>query len=164
MHNLDLNIIKSDFTGYFVAALTDEYIVGIWPDDRDKLKDKTGKILEVRVFNKQGEHKWSRTIIGKDFSYRYLSDETTNYEKPIEGYQLLDVKKIDGKYPTTPGEVYTATGGSYYLPIKLSESDEPVIVYKSYIPKLDVNVPSSVHSYVKDWRLSDFCPNRKREE
>lgn len=160
MAKIDWESIE-DFEGYYVAALTDEYIVGKWPEHRDKLEDKDNKILEIRVFNPSGEHKWSRQTVGDEFNYRYLADDSDLYEKPIIGYQLFDIKKVNGEYPQTPGQVYTANGGSYYMPIQLSNSDEPVIVYKCYVPKLG-NEASTIHSFVKDWRLSDFCPNGKR--
>lgn len=162
MANIDWGVISADFEGYYVAALTDEYIVGCWPVHKDKLNDKDSRILEIRVFNRDGEHKWSRQTVGGEFTYRYLSDDNDVYEEPITGYQLFDIKKIDGKYPKTPGVVSTANGGSYYMPIAISDSDEPVIVYKSYVPKLIKGETSTVHSYAKDWRLSDFCVDRKR--
>lgn len=163
MKDIDLNIISKEFEGYYTVALTDQYLVGAWPLDKDILVDENNrkKILELRVFNSQGEYKWMRSNIGTEFHYRMLFDsEVENrFECPVIEKQLLDVDstRLNGK------NIHTANGGSYKLPFEVTKSDTPCIIIKYYIPKYDEENFSTVHSYVQDWRLAGFSLDDREE-
>ena len=165
---IDLSVISNDFKGYYVAALTDEYKVGFWPivDDFDIVMT-TGKLLEFRVFNEDVEYKWFRGNISEELSYRKLADDdktSEKYERAIEEQQLLDLdfKKSDSY--KMPGTVNMSRGGKFYLPLpegEISKSDKPGIIVKYYVPKYDPNDSTTVHAYVKDWRLAGFTKGVK---
>ena len=163
-----------------MAALTDEYRVGTWPiKDGFDVDANVGKILELRVFNKNSEYKWFRGCVGEKFNYRLLEDneETKKiYEEPIEERQILDIDfspvvkngiEEVRKYEI-PGIVRMSRGGKFYLPLEKEEksgSDKskektcggPCAIVKYYIPKYDSNDSSTIHAYVKDWRLAGFA-------
>jgi len=119
--------IPSDFKGYYCLQTVDEYLVGEWP-----INDISNKrVLELRVFNEELEHKWFRGNIGKQFKYRLLKDDESTskiYEEPI----------IKNQYITN------------------CDLGEQVII-KYYVPKLDLSDDSTITAYVKDWRIAGFA-------
>lgn len=124
--NIDLNLISSEFEGFYSCAMTDSYKIGTWPDAQIDF----GKVLELRIFNEECEYKWFRGSIGNDFTYRYLKDDdltTERFEIPIEEKQ-------------------------YITNCSLGER----IRIKYYVPKLDSTDPSTIHAHVEDWRLVGF--------
>lgn len=148
--------------GFYVVAMTDKYMVGVWPaiEYDDLLADEVqSKILELRIFNEDVEYKWFRGNIGESFKYRKLADceVMDEYEEPIEEYQMLDIdlSKITGKHTT--GLVRTSKGGDFYLPVAMEENGQmPYVKVKYYVPQYKKDDNSTVHAYVKDWRLAGF--------
>lgn len=164
MSKLDFSVVSKEFTGYYTAALTDEFVTGAWPEESHKITDekKIDKVLELRVFNEDGEYKWFRGNIGSEFTYRKLFDSESGdeYEEPIEESQLLDVDstRLGGR------RVHTANGGSYELPFEVKTGDTPCVKVKYYVPRYNPDDKGTVHAYVKDWRLAGFFPKMIKEE
>ena len=157
-----LTEVPADFSGYYVAALTDEYRVGKWPEeDSFDIEKAQNKLLELRIFNEKAEYKWFRGNIGESFLYRKLADrdETSAcYEEPIEEYQILDIDMSQMTPATLPGRVKMSIGGSFYLPLydEKGREFEPCVRIKYYLPKYEQKEAPVIHSYVKDWRLAGF--------
>lgn len=63
--------------------------------------------LEIRLFNERGELKAVRANIGKDFVWRYISDEGVPRDCVYDEVQYLDAAKNDSTE-------YTAIGGGQY--------------------------------------------------
>ena len=158
-----------DVKGFYVVAMTDRYIVGEWPISGKDTSLQEHKILELRIFNEDVEYKWYRGNIGEKFRYRKISDNEAKeiYEEPFEEYQLLDIDLQKSSIDLLPCEVKTAKGGKYYLPINginNIKKDFPYVKVKYYIPKYNPEDKTTVHSYVKDWRLAGFCVKNSRDK
>ena len=66
--------------------------------------------LEIRLFDEHGELKAVRANIGKEFVWRYITDEDVSKDCTYDEVQYLDAAKNDS-------EKYTAIGGGhYYMP------------------------------------------------
>lgn len=154
------NLNEPDFKGYYVAALTDEYRIGLWPiEDGFDIEKCEEKILELRIFNTSVEYKWCRGSIGEDFAFRKLADGSDDYEEAIVEKQLLDIDMTKTKIGDLPGMVRMSKGGSFYCPLdstSFAGGRKPCVIIKYYIPKYKDDDSSTVHAYVKDWRLSGF--------
>lgn len=157
-----LNLIQPDFKGFYSAALTDEYRIGVWPiEDGLELGLAQKKLLELRVFNENTEYKWVRGTIGEKFFFRKLTDDeaTDIYEEPMVEVQILDIDLSEGqrRNMSLPGTVKMSGGGSFYLPLdidSISNGKKPCLIVKYYVPKYIEGDESTVHAYVKDWRLA----------
>ena len=66
--------------------------------------------LEIRLFNERGELKAVRANIGKDFVWRYISDEDVTKDCVYDEVQYLDAAKNDSTEYTSIG------GGCYEMP------------------------------------------------
>ena len=66
--------------------------------------------LEIRLFDKQGELKAVRANIGRDFVWRYISDEGVSGDCIKDEVQYLDVAKNDSN------EYMAIGGGCYEMP------------------------------------------------
>ena len=133
--------------GYIIAALTDEYIVDIWPIDSSELISKEEKILEIRVFDDKKECKLSRSNIGKEFSSRRICDAEEKRDFYDE-WQFLD---IDESMPLDEAGKVTATGGGKYkLPLKSSTNAKICIRY--YLGEYE----ATGQARIEDWRVVEF--------
>lgn len=162
---IDLSVIDINFKGYYIAAFADEYKVGFWSTaDECNIKEHLFNLLELRVFNEETEYKWFRGCIGEEFIYRELNDKEVNlvYEDPIVEYQILDIDMSRSSGYELPGNVSMSKGGRFYLPIIADNNtlfDKKIITYvivKYYVPKYDEQNNTTMHAYIKDWRLAGF--------
>ncbi len=138
-------------SGWIIAALTDQYIVDVWPMKHDSISNKDEKILETRVFNMQGEMKLSRSDIGKVFSYRSVFDEDDNKEGRdyFDEIQYLDIDESAGK--SSEGKVTTTGGGSYYLPV--GNIKDAKIRIRYYLGEYE----RTGQARIEDWRVVEFA-------
>ena len=145
-----VNIAKNEIkTGYIIAALTDEYIVDRWSlENADNvLKDKNGKILEVRVFNDVKECKISRYDISEVFNYRRICDIEEKCDRYDE-WQFLDIDDSISK--DEDGRVTSTGGGKYKLPLDSKENARILIRY--YLGRYEL----TGQARVEDWRVVEF--------
>ncbi len=133
--------------GWFIAALTDRYIVDKWPLSRGLPDDIETKVLEARIFSASGEIRLSRTDIGKGFSYRAVFDAKEKRDS-FDEVQYLDIDEKRGK--TEEGKVYTTGGGSYQLPVNRMANAQIKIRY--YLGKY----PETGQARIEDWRIVEF--------
>lgn len=132
-------------SGFVVAALTDEYIVDVWPMNSETLDGKEDRILEVRVFNTKKEIKLFRTDVSREFVMRDSSDiaECDTYTEE----QYLDIDETKG---SRNGIVTTTGGGKYRLPF--SNLKDAYIVIENYLSCYS----KSGQARIFDWRMVDI--------
>ena len=157
--------------GYIIAALTDEFFVGDWSDqkqnekhnydnaDKDKnekhIRDNADKVLEIRVFNEYRELKLMRSDISKDFLCRCIDDVKLSaagydlcYEDYYDEWQILDIDETKGR--DARGCVTATGGGKYYLPPKETENAQIKVRY--YLGRYK----ETGQVRVEDWRAVTF--------
>lgn len=78
--------------------------------------------LEIRLFDEHGELKAVRANIGRDFVWRYISDEGVPKDCTYDEVQYLDAAKKDSTK-------YTAIGGGIY---EMPEPDFERVVIRHY--------------------------------
>ena len=74
-----------------------------------KTVNDTAHLLEIRMFDEQGEFKALRGKIGSDFVWRYISDESIDKCYTYDETQFLDVD-----LKKTSGTEYVSIGGGHY--------------------------------------------------
>lgn len=159
------NSIKDDFSydrnnTFFIAQYTDKFVVGNWNNDCNVNEEK---LLELRIFDKDKEWKLFRSDLGREFLWRCRSEKNQDGSKCIEGedyfdeIQLLD---IDTQKPSkaSPGVKYTTAGGSYYLPVNLSDLNRAAVRVRHYFGVEE----DSGQAFIKDYRLVGFESAEKR--
>ena len=131
---------------YFSAAFTDQYQIGIW--NSTPLNGDEDKLIELRIFNEQGEIKLIRSDIGKGFLMRVQDqDETKEY---FDVHQFLD---IDTKIPLDEAGRVTATGGGqYWLPGEVACLKNARLLVRNYIKYTEL----TGQAYIYDWRCVRF--------
>ena len=132
--------------GFFIAALTDEYIV----DSTDHMSEhaldkKSGKLLEIRVFNEMAEYRLFRGDIGSDFYERILSDDDAG--DTFDEVQYLD---IDDSVDLLGGMVQSTGGGKYHLPFDKKKNAGIRIRY--YLDRYE----TTGQARIRDWRAVEF--------
>lgn len=78
--------------------------------------------LEIRLFDERGELKAVRANIGKDFVWRYITDEGVSNDCTYDEVQYLDAAKNDSAK-------YTAIGGGHY---EMPEAGYDRVVIRHY--------------------------------
>ena len=141
-------------TGGCIAALTDEYLVESWPQQTDFLTGKEEKILELRVFGKQGEMKLSRSTVGQELSFRSVFDEGEDKDSRdhYDETQYLDIDETAGK--NAEGKVTTTGGGTYQLPV--DNIRDAAIRIRYYLGKYE----ETGQSRIEDWRVVEFVEGK----
>ncbi len=139
-------------SGYMVAAMTDAYLVDVWPMEQYKIDE--AKLLEMRVFNTEQERKLFRSDISKEFVCREIRDTAENdrdYSDYYDEYQYLDIDtKRSEKSFREDRMVYTTGGGRYHLP--LSSMEDVMVQIRMYFERY----PETGQARVFDWRVVDF--------
>ena len=131
---------------WFIAALTDEYILDNVKKLNDLLSDKEGKVLEIREFNKDKEYKLFRPQIDTEFRER-ISENKGEFYDEIQ-YLDIDTKASSGKVTVTTG------GGKYNLP--LHNKNNARIKIRYYIDKYE----TTGQARVSDWRIVELMEGR----
>ena len=85
--------------------------------------DDIGTLLEIRVFDEQGEFKAIRGNIGKVFVWRYISDENLENSEQFDlenqcydEIQYLDIDIAETEKITNANEYVSIGGGHYIMP------------------------------------------------
>lgn len=134
--------------GYIYIALTDKLVFEKY-DYKNTYNVEDEKILECRIFNKKGEYKAIKSVIGEDFRCRYIDENIC--QDVIEEKQFLDIDTTkcemlnDGTY-----NVKTTGGGSYHLPF--NKIDNTKIIIHNYVDYY----PETGQAYICDYRLVDL--------
>lgn len=163
---------------YFSASFTDKYELGSFDvEEKHGIKDvleNISKLLELRIFNNAVELKATREHMGiGELSVRTIDESVEGWLKEITGSnlesdyetfeqcQLLDIDLKRSNIQATPGMVYTATGGQYYMPIELSDNSTPCLRVKYYVPKYNPENPATIHASITDWRCMGIEVNNR---
>ncbi len=131
--------------GWFIAELSDEYIV----DDISELnsdKCSENKVLEIRAFNDDMEHKLFRTDISRDFHYRVIKDSDYGTDQTIDEVQILDIDTARSE-GLRDGYVMTTGGGKYHLP--LEKYYKACVKIRYYLERYE----ETGQARVADWRI-----------
>lgn len=131
-----------------VACLTDEFIVGNWKDKRNEILEKQGRLLEVRVFNKDLEIKCFRSDIGKDFKERIRKDDgDINF---FDQKQIIDIDTKRSKDFGRNSIVVSTGGGIFELPV--DDIENVSILIRHYYRRNEETGQAEVY----DWRAVEF--------
>ena len=142
---------KDEGTVWVMAMMTDELLLGNCKEEPviQKLIEKSGKVLEIRIFGENGEHRLFRSDIGQrdpEFYERTILD--TGAQKDgrdcFDQDQYLDIDETKGH---KDGYVQTTGGGRYYLP--LGNIHNARIRIRYYLEKY----ADTGHARVADWRI-----------
>lgn len=118
---------------------------------KNSLKDKEDKILEIRIFNKNEELKLIRTDISKEFVMRHKSDKNLEESLYMDESQYLDIDTKKTGVVSEGGEyVYATGGGKYYLP--RNDIEDLKIKIRYYFERYE----NSGQARIGDWRIVDF--------
>ncbi len=140
--------------GFVTAQLTDQYILDYWPMKNESLVGKEGKILEVRVFNKDKEYKLFRADLLDDFKIRLIDESEIKPKKDdyFDQKQFLDIDTARShELFQKKHRVKTTTGGDYYLPLD-SFDKMPYVVVRQYF---GINERNG-QAFINDYRLVDL--------
>jgi hypothetical protein len=129
--------------------LPGRYILAIWTykaDFVDKIDD-IENLLEVRAFDKSGEFRAYRSVIGTEFKCREIFNE-----KPGNAYDENHYLDIDDSKKTNKENGYilrfTTGGGSFHMPKSVNEK---MLVVRYYYEFDDNGIARK-----NDWRLVGF--------
>ena len=154
MNKCSWNEAKQKITfdkGYVLAVFTDKVIISHFPLSQEKENDFNesyfDKILDCRIFNKDGEYRWFRADSGSKLHFRYLAGS----DNCIDRYQFLD---IDTTKSFPGGTIYATEGGRYELPVE--KLDDAKLLIREYL-----QYDKSGNARVYDWRIVDFIEGAK---
>ena len=136
---------------WVMATMTDEFLIDSWEEGPviQKLIEKSGKVLEIRIFGENGEHRLFRSDIGQrdpDFYERTIWDKGSKKDRrdSFDQDQYLDIDETKGH---KNGYVQTTGGGKYYLPLRNIHNAKIRIRY--YLEKYG----DTGQARVADWRI-----------
>lgn len=141
--------------GFCFAMLTDDILWEKWPvsaERKKELREKEGRLLDIRIFNTGKELRMFRGDIGRDFQGRSIDDgeRAPSIEEYFDEEQYLDIdSKRSGELFAKEQKVLATGGGSYPLPIAGFENAK--IRIRNYLGYYE----ETGQAYVKDWRLMD---------
>lgn len=145
--------LKACKAGYLFAMTTEE-IIFCKSDPAKYDEEKLFRLgLDIRIFNTQGERKWFRSGIGRDFQYRErLDDENVTADKlhywdECHFLDIDDAKTEKKNIFVQKGMVYATGGGTYPLPVE--KYKDAKIKIRNYLGE----DPDTGELYVEDWRL-----------
>lgn len=154
MNNMDefISDIKNNMSdGWFIAALTDEFLVDGISELEGKICGNIEKLLELRAFNNEMEYKAYRSDIGREFVIRCIKDDVDNRDT-FEEIQILDIDtKASVSLPN--GYVQATGGGRYHLP--LNHIEDAKIKIKYYLEGKDTG-----QVRVADWRIVELMEGK----
>lgn len=142
--------------GWIIAALSDRYLVDFATSDETvkTVIANAGKVLDIRLFDKNKEHRLFRTGIGEKEFYQRSIDDQGVYADQREYYdeeQFLDIdetKECEGSYVRTTG------GGKYKLPLNNTKNAKIRIRY--YVGKYE----STGQARIMDWRAVELMEGK----
>ena len=101
-----------------LQELKGRYILALYTDraDFEKGIDSAEKLLEIRVFDEHSEFRAYRSVVGIDFAFREINDQTDTYADGYfdeTHYIDIDTAKTESM---NDGFTYTIGGGRFHLP------------------------------------------------
>lgn len=145
--------LKACKAGYLFAMTTEE-IIFCKSDPAEYDEEKLFRLgLDIRIFNLEGERKWFRSGIGRDYRYRERMDDENVIADKLhywDEYHFLDIddaKTEKKNIFVQKGMVYATGGGTYPLPIE--KYKDAKIKIRNYLGE----DPDTGELYVEDWRL-----------
>ena len=148
----------------YIAVLSDrvdcgKYENGIFVSAKDGSQFDLGKLLELRVFNKEREYRAFRDNLGEaGFLQRIAEDGKDGYDKAFDELHYLDYDEVRTKEVRTkanaqnnaePNAVLTTGGGKFYLE---GIADKRKVLVRTYL-KAD---PTTGLEYAFDWRVVGY--------
>ena len=135
----------------FLSKLNYRYKLAIYSDRADFVSEVTEpeKLLELRVFDENGEFRAYRDVLGKPFKCREINKKNENlFAGSFEENQYLD---IDTNYKFKDDETkrQATGGGQYHLPE--DAKDMTMLKVRYYY-----NYNSEGIAQKCDWRLAGF--------
>lgn len=131
---------------YYLAILTDCVVTGRYTDGRFAPGFDGGALLEVRIFNAEGERRAHREHVGeKTFSFRTIRDVERTDMPYMDEVQYLDQSSTticaDGRtsYVTTGGSAYSLPLPARYAKVRM--------YYETGLNGME---------YMADWRIVDL--------
>lgn len=107
------------------ALYSDHFFCGLSPDT------DVSRLMEMRIFNENGEFKICRHMLGDNFRWRYISDEQFTKRLSAESDEFLsnfrnrtfdEISYLDIDSKKSSGMNYVTTGGGKYsLPVENAE-------------------------------------------
>lgn len=142
--------------GFLFAMLTDEIVWESWPfssGKRDIFRKKEGKLLDIRIFNKEKEVRMFRGDIGRKLQGRSVDDGKDIPDRleyfDEEQYLDIDDKRSEEVFAREKKVVATG-GGCYSLPLQgFADAKVKLRNYLGYYEETG-------QVYVRDWRLMDL--------
>ena len=145
-----MNIVADKSYDCFVAYQTDLFIAG--KNTADKLRQiECDKLLELRLFDREGELLVRRTMIGAEnlFQWRVADERGLSEDEFIVKYQTLDIDETGSVGEKDGNRVLMTTGGGRFeLPIGSGRDTIRIISYVEY------DTDGMAHIY--DNRLAGF--------
>ena len=141
--------------GWIIAALTDRYLVDR-ADSNETLsciRDNADKVLDIRFFDRNAEHRLFRTGIGEAFYQRSIRDreEGIDLRDHYDEVQFLDIDDSKGH---EGGFVRSTGGGRYYLPLQRIKDARIRIRY--YLGRYE----STGQARIEDWRAVELMEGK----
>lgn len=142
--------------GWIIAALSDRYLVDRANSEVtvETIRANAWKALDIRVFDKNAEHRLFKTGIGeKEFYQRSIEDQGMNADQRdyYDEEQFLDIdetKECEESYVRTTG------GGKYKLPLNNTQNAKIRIRY--YVGEYE----STGQARIMDWRAVELMEGK----
>ena len=148
-----VNHMESDYL--YLAGCTDSYHSGK-NDLSEFLEKKSNDLLELRVFNKDRELLFTRSMTGRNFQWRLTNDNKVDKNEYMDTVQYIDINtevsnNINPECSYAAGEnvkLYTTVGGVYSLPIQPGDNAAEIRTYIAY--------DDDGMAYAADYRVKGF--------
>lgn len=130
-------------------TLSGRYIFAIWTDKADFVSkvDDVEKLLELRAFDKSGEFRAYRSVVGAEFKCREIADESTKPDNAFDENHYLDIDASKKSHKDNSLR-FTTGGGNFHMPDGV---DETMLVVRYYYEFDDNGIARK-----SDWRLVGF--------
>lgn len=142
--------------GFFFAMLTDEIMWESWPlssEKRENFRKKEGKLLDIRIFNKEKEVRMFRGDIGRKLQGRSIDDGKAIPDRleyfDEEQYLDIDDKRSEEVFAKEK-KVFATGGDCYFLP--LPGFVDAKVKLRNYLGYYE----ETGQVYIRDWRLMDL--------
>lgn len=143
--------------GVVVAQLSDEYIVERWSEEISaSLEKNADKILEIRIFNEDEEHRLFRSDIGKEKFFERIIRDSEEDRDCFDEVQYLDIDTVMTGNHRKKGGMVTATGGGQYKLSVINNIHDAKIRIRYYLGRYE----ETGQARVEDWRMVKFIEGK----
>ncbi len=146
--------------GFLFAMFTDEIVWESWPltsEKRENFRKKEGKLLDVRIFNKEKEVRMFRGDIGRKLQGRSIDDgkDILKQQEYFDEEQYLDIDDKRSEEVFAREKKVVATGGGCYS-LPLPGFVDAKVRLRNYLGYYE----ETGQVYVRDWRLMGLFQER----